>query len=569
VDSGLVVSYDNAEAIIGKATASEVLAATGSGIRKGSKAGNAEGDYASTAASVDNGFLVSYDNAKAVIDKVKASELLVANGSGIWKGSEARNAEGDYASRGTSVDNGLVVSYDNAEAVIDKVKASELLAANGSGIRKGSEARNAEGDYASRETSVDNGLVVSYEKAEAVIDKVKASELLVANGSGIWKGSHAENAEGDYASRGTSVDNGLVVSYEKAEAVIDKAKASELLVANGSGIRKGSHAENAEGDYASRETSVDNGLVVSYDKAEAVIDKAKAAELLVANGSGIRKSSYAENDEGDYASRETSVDTGFLVSYDNAQAVEEKATASELLVANGSGIRKSSYAENDEGKYASTGASVDTGFLVSYDNAQAVIDSTMVVAGSMITGDGDTDSSVTNARGDSSTYASVEDGTLLSFLVAASAEKMTGAMQIALAEGELIKAGDISNAPNGYARNDVEVSNGDLTAGMGTVQMPFDDMKFKIFGLKVKLTEIDTATAGMFMHTDSCDSVTASAEANNENAGGTASDVYAGSGTVTELPVAFMLHLHLHINMPWPLDDVDEPIDVQLAKVIP
>ena len=313
-------------------------------------------------------------------------------------------------------------------------------------------------------------------------------------------------------------------------------------------------------------------MVVSYDEAEAVIDKATASELLVATGSGIRKGSYAGNAEEDYASTHASVGSGLVVSYDNAEAVIDKAKASELLVANGSGIRKGSQAWNAEEDYAFRETSVDNGFLVSYDNAQAVIDSTMVVAGSMITGDvSGTDSYVRNSRGDSSTYASVEDGTLLSVLGAISTtEKMTGAMQMIQAEGELIKAGDISHAPNGYARNDVEVSKGNLTAGMGTVQMPFDDMNFKIFGLKVKLTEIDTAVAGMLMNIDSCDSVKASAEADNKNVGGTGYKEYIGSEAVTEAPIAVMLHLHYDVYIKifghW-VHIMDDYLDEQEAVV--
>jgi hypothetical protein len=943
VDSGLVVSYDNAEAILDKAAASEVLVATGSGIEKGSYAGNAEGDYASTGASVDNGFLVSYDNAEAILDKAAASEVLAATGSGIEKGSYAGNAEGDYASTRASVDNGFVISYDEAEAVIDKATASEVLVATGSGIRKGSQAGNAEGDYASTRASVDNGFLVSYDNAEAIIDKATASEVLVATGSGIRKGSQAWNAEGDYASTRASVDNGFLVSYDNAEAIIDKATASEVLTANGSGIRKGSQAWNAEGDYASTRASVDNGFLVSYDNAEAVIDKATASEVLVATGSRIWKDSQARNAEGDYASTRASVDNGLVVSYGNAEAIIDKATASEVLVATGSGIRKGSQAWNAEGDYASTRASVDNGLVVSYDNAEAILDKatasedliavgtgiyggsqawnaegekaatrtsvgngmmmsfddaeakkhkTVVSTGTIASGDwiekvsdtengrgdtagtairvdgdafmatyddvsatdiqtsvttvstatgdeiakstvartpegdmagtslyvdgdafmatyddvsatdiqtsvttvstatgdeiaknteakmaggntastsitvnedafmatyddvlatntqtsvttvstatgdeiaknteakmaggntagtsitvkedafmatyadvlatntqtsvttvsiasgdeiaknteaktaggdtagtslaveedafmatyddvlatntqtsvstvsvasgdeiaknteaktagGDTagtsltveedafmatyddvlatntqtsvttvsaasggkintgGGSATNSRGDSSTYASVEDGTLLIFRSATSTAEMTEAMQMIQAEGDLIKAGGISHSPNGYARNDVEVSNGGLTAGIGTLQMPLPDYHYVkkyswpniIKKVELKVTDIDIAAAAMYMQTDSCNSVKATAEAHNIHSG-TASDQYTGSGTVTKSSIADLIHLYykLDIYRRWPFSDKHYAgyIDEQDAEV--
>jgi hypothetical protein len=223
--------------------------------------------------------------------------------------------------------------------------------------------------------------------------------------------------------------------------------------------------------------------------------------------------------------------------------------------------------------YAGTTASVDSGLVVSYDEAQAIIDRTTVIAGSLISGDViGTDSYVTNSRGNSSTYASVEDGTLFTFLAATSTTgKMTGAMQMIQAEGDLIKAGGISHSPNGYARNDVTVSNGDLTAGRGTVQTPLDDITIEAGDIKLKLSEIDTAATGMNMQTDSCDSVKATAGADNIHKSGTAYDEYTGSGTVTKSSLALMLHLYydLRINMPWPIPDIHEEgyFDMQEAVV--
>ena len=514
-------------------------------------------------ASVGLGAIAAFDAAKAIKKKATTSDNLTAIGLGIQKSNYASNAEGDYAGTYASVDAGILVSSENAEAIIAKANASEVLVATGFGIGKGSEAWNAEGDYASTEASVASGLVVSYDEAEAIKEKATASEVLVATGSGIEKGSQTWNAEGDYAGTGASVASGLVVSYDEAEAVIDKVTASEVLAAAGSGIEKGSEAWNAEGDYAGTGASVASGLVVSYDEAEAVIDKVTASEVLAAAGSGIEKGSEAWNAEGDYAGTGASVASGLVVSYDEAEAIIDKAKASEVFTANGSGIQKGSYARNDVWDYASTTASVDSGLVVSYDEAEAIIDKATVIAGSMISGDViRTDSYVRNSRGNSSTYASVEDGTLLSVLGAISTtEKMTGAMQMIQAEGELINAGDISHAPNGYARNDVEVTNGDLTAAMGTVQTPLDDITIEEGDMKLKLTEIDiAATTGMIMHTDSCDSVKATAEANNIHKSGTAYDEDTGSGTVTKSSLALMLHLYydLRIDMPWPIPDIHE-----------
>jgi hypothetical protein len=331
VDKGKINTRQKSEAD-GSATASKFLTASGHGIDMGCRASNAEGDHASMDASVGLGRIKAFDAAKAIKEKATTTDNLAAIGLGIQKGTHASNAEGDYAGTYASVDAGILISSENAEAVIDKVTASEVLAATGFGIQKSTGA------------SVDSGLVVSYDKAEAVMGKATASEVLAANGSGIHKGSQAWNAEGDYASTGASVDNGFLVSYDNAEAIIDKATASEVLVATGSGIQKGSEAWNAEGDYASTGTSVDNGFLVSYDNAEAVIDKATASEVLAATGSGIWKGSEAWNAEGDYAGTRASVASGLVVSYDNAEAVIDKATASEVLAANGSGIHKGSQA---------------------------------------------------------------------------------------------------------------------------------------------------------------------------------------------------------------------------------
>jgi hypothetical protein len=155
---------------------------------------------------------------------------------------------------------------------------------------------------------------------------------------------------------------------------------------------------------------------------------------------------------------------------------------------------------------------------------------------------------------------------------------MTEAMQMIQAEGDLIKAGGISHSPNGYARNDVEVSNGGLTAGIGTAQMPLPDYYYKethgwphpIKKLELKVTDIDIAAAAMYMQTDSCDSVKATAEAHNIHSG-TASDQYTGSGTVTKLSIADLIHLYykLDIDRRWPLSDIHKKgyIDEQDADV--
>ena len=151
-------------------------------------------------------------------------------------------------------------------------------------------------------------------------------------------------------------------------------------------------------------------------------------------------------------------------------------------------------------------------------------------------------------------------------------------MQMIQAEGALIKAGGISHSPNGYARNDVTVSNGGLTAGIGTAQMPLPDYYYKktypwpniIKKVELKVTDIDIAATAMYMQTDSCNSVKATAEAHNIHSG-TASDQYTGSGTVTQSSIADLIHLYykLDIYRRWPWSDIHEKgyIDEQDAEV--
>ena len=199
----------------------------------------------------------------------------------------------------------------------------------------------------------------------------------------------------------------------------------------------------------------------------------------MASGDEIAKHTEARTEEGNMAGTSISVDgDAFMATYDDVSASNTQTSVTTVSVASGDEIEKNTEAKTAGGDTASTSLTVDEdAFMATYDdvlasNTQTLVATASAASGGKInTGGG----SATNSRGDSSTYASVEDGTLLIFRAATSTAEMTDAMQMIQAEGGLINAGGISHSPNGYARNDVTVSNGGLTAAIGTVQMPLPE----------------------------------------------------------------------------------------------
>ena len=345
---------------------------------------DADENKASTFVRVDRGRI--YTTQKSEADgSATASKFLTASGHGIDMGCRASNAEGDHASMDASVGLGAIAAFDAAKAIKKKATASELLAANGSGIRKGSQAWNAEGDYASTRASVDNGFLVSYDEAEAIMGKATASEVLAATGSGIRKGSYVTNDEGDYASTIASGDNGLVVSYDKAEAVIDKATGSEGLIAVGTGIYGGSQARNAEDETATTHTSVGNGAMMPFDNAEATKHKTVVSTGTIASGDWIEKVSNTENDRGDTAGTAIRVDgDAFMATYDNVSATNTETSVTTVSIASGDTIAKNTGARTPEGDMAGTSISVDgDAFMATYDDASATNTQTSVTTVSM------------------------------------------------------------------------------------------------------------------------------------------------------------------------------------------